>query len=106
MSTCPACNQEVATPFFLNLGAWRFLVYPHCKARLEMKAPRSALLGPLIAPFFILARRGRGFEVLAFLFMFATILLLLLESIHPKVQLRKKPLPKPSIRLDIDGPPN
>jgi len=106
MATCPACNQDVATPSFLNLDAWRFLVCPHCKARLEMKAPRSAVLAPLIAPFFILARRGRSFELLAFVFMFATIFLLLLESLHPKVQLRKKSLPKPSIRLDIDGPPN
>jgi hypothetical protein len=36
----------------------------------------------------------------------ATIILLLFESFHPKVQLRKKPLPEPSIRLNIDGPPN
>ena len=104
MATCPACNRDVVPPFFLNLDAWRWLVCPHCKARLEMKPPRSGLLGPLIAPLFLLARRGRVIEVIAFVFMFATILLLLLESIRPKVQLRKKPLPNPSIRLNIDGP--
>ena len=104
MATCPACNRDVVPPFFLNLDAWRWLVCPHCKARLEMKPPRSGLLGPLIAPLFLLARRGRVIEVVAFVFMSATILLLLLESIRPKVQLRKKPLPNPSIRLNIDGP--
>ena len=104
MATCPACNHDVATPFFLNLDAWRQLVCPHCKARLEMKPPRSAVLGPLMASLFLLARRGRAFEVLAFVFMFATFFLLLLESVRPKVQLRKKPLPQPTIRLNIDGP--
>ncbi len=106
MATCPACNHDVAAPSFLNLDAWRWLVCPHCKARLEMKAPRSFLLSPLMAPLFVLARQGRVFEVIAFAFMFATIFLLLLESVRPKVQLRKKPLPKPTIRLNIDGPSN
>lgn len=69
-----------------------------------MKPPRSAVLGPLIAPLFVLARQGRIFEIIAFIFMFATIFLLLLESFRPNVQLRKKPLPKPGIRLNIDGP--
>ena len=106
MATCPTCYHDVATPFFLNLDAWRWLVCLDCKARLDMKSPRSVVLGPLIAPLFVLARRGRVFEVIAFVFMFATIFLLLLESVRPKVQLRKKPLPKPTIRLNIDGPSN
>ena len=106
MATCPACNHDVATPFFLNWEGWRWLVCPHCKARLEMKSPRSVVLGPLMAPLFVLARRGRVFEVIAFIFTFATIFLLLLESVRPKVRLRKKPLPKPTIRLNIDGPSN
>jgi hypothetical protein len=71
-----------------------------------MKSPRSVVLGPIMALLFVLARRGRLFEVIAFVFMFATIFLLLLESVRPKVQLRKKPLPKPTIRLNIDGPSN
>ena len=106
MATCPTCNHDVATHFFFNLDAWRWLVCPHCKARLEMKSPRSVVLGPLMPPLFVLARRGRVFEVIAFVFMFATIFLLLLESVRPKVQLRKKPLPKPTIRLNIDGQSN
>ena len=106
MAKCPACNHNVATPFFLNLDAWRWLVCPHCKARPEMKPPRSVVLGSLMAPLFALARRGRVFEVIAFVFAFVTIPLLLLESVRPKVQLRKKPLPEPTIRLNIDGPSN
>lgn len=106
MAACPACNHDVAAPSVLNLDAWRWFVCPNCKARLEMKPPRSVLLSPLMAPLFLLARRGRVFEVIAFVFMFATIFLLLLESLRPKVQLRKKPPPKPTIRLNIDGPSN
>jgi hypothetical protein len=82
MATCPACNRDVVTPLFLNLDAWRWLVCPHCKARLEMKPPRSVVLGPLLTPLFVLARRGRVFEVIAFIFAFATIFLLLLGK-HP-----------------------
>ena len=104
MATCPACNHEVASPFFLNFDAWRWLGCPHCKVRLKMKPPRSFALGPLVAPLFLLARRGHVFEVIAFLFVFAIIFLQLLESFHPKMQIRKKPLPKPTIRLNIEGP--
>jgi hypothetical protein len=104
MAKCPACDHDVRTPFFLNIDAWRHLLCPHCKARLEMKPPRSFVLAPLMAPMFVLARQGRVLEVIAFVYMFATIFLLLLESVRPKVQLRKKPLPEPTIRLNIDGP--
>ena len=106
MAKCPACNHDVRTPFFLNMDAWRHLSCPHCRARLEMKPPRWIVLGPLIAPLFVLARQGRVFEIIAFAFMFVTIFLLLLESLRPKVQLRKKPLPEPSIRLNINDPSN
>jgi len=57
-----------------------------------------------MAPLFVLARQGHVLEIIAFVYMFATIFLLLLESIRPKVRLRKRPLPTPTIRLDIDGP--
>src|SRR5215468_7241616 len=104
MATCPTCNHDVPTPFFLNLDGWRWLVCPHCQARLEMKSPRSVALGPLLVPLSVLARQGRVFEVIALMFTLAIIFLLLLECVRPKVQLRKKPLPKPTIRLNIDGP--
>jgi len=71
--------------------------------RLEMKPPRSFVLAPLVAPLFVLARQGRVLEIIAFVYMFASIFLLLLESVRPKVRLRKRPLPKPTIRLNIDG---
>ena len=106
MATCPACNHDVAAPFFIDLDAWRHLVCPHCKARLEMKPPRSFVLAPLMAPLFVLARQGRVLEIIAFVYMFATIFLILLESFRPRVRLRKRPLPKPTIRLNIDGPSN
>jgi len=106
MTTCPACNHDVTTPFFLNMDAWRHLACPHCQAQLEMKSPRSFVLGPLIAPLFVLARQGHVFEIIAFVFMFATIFLLLLESVRPKLRLRKRPFPKPTIRLNIGGPSN
>jgi hypothetical protein len=104
MAKCPACDHEVRTPFFLNLDGWTHLCCSHCKARLEMQPPRSFVLGPLMAPLFILARRGTIFEVIAFLFAFVTIFLVLLESIRPKVRLRKTPLAKPVVWLKIDGP--
>lgn len=71
-----------------------------------MARPLYVLFGPLVAPLFVLARQGRVFEILAFAFLFVTLFMLLVESLRPKVQLRKKPLPQPSIRLNIDGPPS
>jgi hypothetical protein len=71
-----------------------------------MKPPRSALFAPLMAPLFVLARQSRVFEVIAFLFMFVTLFFLLLECLHPKVELRRKPMPKPDIRLNINDPSN
>ena len=106
MAKCPACSYDVCTPFFLNLDAWTHLACPHCRARLKLKPPRSAVFGPVMVPLFILARRGRVFEVIAFVFSFVTIFLLLFESLRPKLRLRTKPLPKPTIRLNIDGPSN
>lgn len=103
MANCPTCGHEVRTPSFLNLDGWAHLTCTQCSARLEMKPPRSIVLGPLIAPLFVLARQGRVIEVTAFVFMFVTIFLLLLESLRPKMRLRKKPRPKPAIRLNIDG---
>src|ERR1051325_3807363 len=103
MAKCPVCNHDVHTPFFLNLDGWSHLACTQCKSRLEMKPPRSIMLGPLMGPLFVLARQGRVFEVIAFVFVFATIFLLLLESLRPKVRLRKKNRPRPIIRLNIDG---
>ena len=104
MAKCPACDHDVRPPFFLKLDAWSHLACPQCKARLEMRPPRSAAFGPLMVSLFVLARRGLIFELIAFSFAFVTISLLLMESLRPKLRLRKKPLPKPAIRLNIDRP--
>src|SRR5947209_11733374 len=40
MAKCPACERDVATPFFMNTDAWRWLACPHCAAKLERKSPR------------------------------------------------------------------
>jgi len=106
MAKCPSCAHDVHTPFFLDLDAWTHLACPQCKARLEMKAPRSFLMAPLMAPLFVLARQGRAFEILAFAYSAVTIILVLWESFHPKVQLRQKPRPQPEVRLNINGPTN
>jgi DNA-directed RNA polymerase subunit RPC12/RpoP len=104
MAMCPACNHDVRTPFFLNLDAWTYLRCPHCETRLEMKPPRSFAFGPLMAPLFVLARQGRVFEVIAFVFAFAMIFAIFLECLRPRMRLRKKAMPKPEIRLNINGP--
>ena len=106
MAKCPACGHDVRTPFFCNLDGWSRLACPQCKARLEMKPPRSFVLGPLMAPLFVLARQGRVFEIIAFVFSFITIFLIFLEILHPKLRLRTKPLPKPEVRLNLDPPSN
>ena len=62
------------------------------------------VLGPLIAPLFVLARQGVLFEVMAFVFASATILLMLLEGAHPQVRLRRKTKLQPEIELKIGGP--
>jgi hypothetical protein len=59
-----------------------------------------------MAPLFVLARQGRPFEVLAFAYSAATMILVLWESFHPKVQLWQKPRPQPEVRLNINGPTN
>src|SRR5690349_24789930 len=59
MTNCPACGHDVRTPFFLDLSKWSDLNCPQCKARLEMKPPRSVVLGPLMAPLFVLRSEER-----------------------------------------------
>jgi hypothetical protein len=57
-----------------------------------------------MAPFFVLARQGRIFEVFAFAYMLATISLVLVESSRPKLRLRKRPIAKPSVWLKFNHP--
>jgi hypothetical protein len=46
-----------------------------------------------MAPLFVLAQRGRIFEIIAFAYMVATIFLVLLESLRPKVSFGKSLCP-------------
>ncbi len=103
MAKCPACNRDVATPFFLNVDRWRWLACPHCAAKLERKNPRSVALMPLWISLIALGGRGHRFAVIAEVLMVAIFAVILVEFMRPQLQLRK-PAPKPEIRLNISGP--
>ncbi len=103
MAKCPVCAHDVATPFFLNADAWRWLACPHCAARLERKNPRYAVT---LVPFFIaliaVSGRGRRYAIVAEVLMVAITVVILVEFVRPQLQVRK-PLPKPEITLNING---
>ena len=106
MAKCPICAQDCPTPFFLNTDAWRWLVCPHCAARLERKNPRFLVAAALWPGLIALATlHGHRFATFVEVFMAATILVMLVELMHPQLQLRK-PLPKAEIRLNINGSSN
>jgi len=85
-----------------NLPGWAEFVCPDCGARLEAKAPRSAMLASMMPFLFLLGRYGRTLEVIAIMFALAAFTVFLLEAMHPQLRF-KKPLPKPAIRLNIAG---
>jgi len=103
MAKCPVCAHDVATPFFLNTDAWRWLACPHCAARLERKNPRYAVT---LMPFFIaliaVSGRGHRYAIVAEVLMVAITVVILVEFMRPQLQVRK-PLPKPEITLNING---
>ncbi len=103
MAKCPVCAHDVATPFFLNADAWRWLACPHCAARLERKNPRYAVT---LMPFFIaliaVSGRGHRYAIVAEVLMVAITVVILVEFMRPQLQVRK-PLPKPEITLNING---
>ena len=103
MAKCPVCAHDVATPFFLNADAWRWLACPHCAARLERKNPRYAVT---LMPFFIaliaVGGRGHRYAIVAEVLMVAITVVILVEFMRPQLQVRK-PLPKPEITLNING---
>ncbi len=106
MAKCPVCEHDVVTPFFLNVDRWRWLACPHCAARLERKNPRSVVvLMPLWVALIALGGRGHRFATIAEVLMAAIFVVILLEFMHPRLQLRKPP-PKPEIRLNINDPSN
>lgn len=104
MAKCPACAHEVVTPFFLNADAWRWLVCPHCAARLERKNPQ--LVVPLTSfwlALLALSRLGHRIAVIAEVLMAAIVLVILGTFMRPEVQLRK-PLPKAKIKSEMNHP--
>ena len=103
MAKCPACGQEVKTPFVLNVDAWRWLKCGHCGARVERKNPR--FLMPLISLFLVLLALGRlgpRWATLAEVLLAVTAALVIVLLLRPELQARK-PLPEPEIRLKIDS---
>ena len=106
MAKCPACEHDVVTPFFLSVDKWRWLACPHCAARLERKNPRYVVaLSSFFLAVLALGRLGHRFAVIAEVLMAAIFVAILVEFMRPQLQLRK-PLPKPEIKLDINGPSN
>jgi len=106
MAKCPVCDKDVATPFFLNADRWRWLVCPHCAARLERKNPQIVV--PLIGfwlALLALGRLGHRFAIIAEVLMIAIFIVILVKLMRPELQLRK-PLPKPEIKLNINGQSN
>jgi hypothetical protein len=106
MAKCPVCDHDVRTPFLFNLDGWSHLTCAQCKARLEMKpSPVSSLLLPILLSLSWLGRLGHIFAVIAeVMVVFACVILVLLLIIRPQVQLRKRTLPNPAIRLNTGGP--
>lgn len=106
MAKCPVCNHDVHTPSVLNLDAWANLRCSNCQTRLELKPPIYGAFAVMWVPLFVLARHNHFLEAIAFAFTFAMLVLMVFESIRPKVRVRKKELPKPEIRLNINGSSN
>jgi hypothetical protein len=86
------------------MDAWRWLACPHCAARLERKNPRFLVaLSSFLMVIIVLTTQFHRFAILAYVFIVATIILMVVELMRPQLQLRKPP-PKPEIRLNINGP--
>jgi hypothetical protein len=106
MAKCPACDHELRTPHFFNVQGWSHLSCAHCKARLEMKPrPVVSWFLPIFVACSWLGRLGHAF-IAEGLLAAATVTIVLLLIVRPQVRLRKRSLPKPEIRLNINGSSN
>jgi hypothetical protein len=110
MAKCPACERDVATPFFMNMDAWRWLACPHCAAKLERKSPRYLVaLSSFMLALIALGGLGHQYRIIASVLLVALMVAFLAATsaqlLRPELQLRK-PLPKPEIELKINDPPN
>ncbi len=109
MAKCPACEREVATPFFMNTDAWRWLACPHCAAKLERKNPRYlGALAPLMLALIALGGLGHRYRIIASVLLVALMVAILVATsaqlLRPESQLRK--LPKAEVELKISDPAN
>ena len=106
MAKCPACSHDVTIPSAFSLAGWSRLSCPQCKSRLEMKPrPVGFLLLPVLSSLLWISRFGHNFAVLAeILVALATVAVVLILVVRPQVRLRRLPLPKPGVRLNVDNP--
>jgi len=104
MVKCPACSHHVATPFVLNVDAWRWLACAHCGARLERKNPRYAL--PAIAFFLVAVSAGRllghRYIALTYALLALTVAAALAALLLPAGLQLRKALPAPQTRLNLE----
>jgi hypothetical protein len=106
MAKCPACEHDIATPFVLNEDKWRWFVCPHCAARLERKKPRLVVaMSSFFLALLALGTLGPRFAIVAEVLMGVIFVIILVEFMRPKLQLRKPP-PKPEVELKINDPSN
>jgi len=110
MAKCPACEHEVATPFFMNADAWRWLACPHCAAKLERKSHRYLVaLSSFMMALIALGGLGRRYRIVSSVLLVALMVvifvLITVQLLRPELQVRKPP-PKAEVELKISDPPN
>ncbi len=110
MAKCPACEHEVATPFYLNVDKWRWLACPHCAARLERKSPRYLVaLSSFMLALIALGGLGHRYRIISSVLMVALMVVIFVvfavQLLRPELQLRKPP-PKAEVELKISDSPN
>jgi hypothetical protein len=104
MPHCPNCGHAVHLPYFMYLSGLRWcLTCPHCNSALETIRPRSAALiasVALVFPLMLIGPKVILFRLAAIAVIVVAAAVVLFESFHPKLQLRKR-LPKPEVLLKI-----
>jgi len=70
---------------------------------LRIKGLRSAALVPLMVSLTALGPKGHGFVIVGEILMAVSVMLVMLECMHPQLGLRKGP-PPPEIKLNLSDP--
>ena len=110
IAKCPACEHEVAMPFYMNTDAWRWLACPHCAAKLERKSPRYLVaLSSFMMALIALGGLGHRYRIISSVLLVALMVvifvLITVQVLRPELQLRKPP-PKAEVELKISDPAN